>query len=206
MQNIIVGFFVSFVGSIPLGYLNVVGFQIYHNSDLSNLVQYLFGVVLIEGFVIYGTLVLARKISGNTKFLKAIAAFSVVFMLVLSVIFYIQLNSNSAENQLYAPLKYSSFLTGIILSSLNFVQIPFWVGWNLYLLNNSYIFAVGYLKILYAIGTIIGTFIGMLGFVLILQHFTDGNILSSNKIISIGIPAFFLIMAIFQGFKFFKKY
>ena len=53
LKNIFVGFLVSFIGSIPLGYLNVVGFQVYEKSGLSPTVLYLLGVIIIEFFVIY---------------------------------------------------------------------------------------------------------------------------------------------------------
>ena len=48
IKNIFVGFLVSFIGSIPLGYLNVVGFDIYAQKGLISTVFYLLGVVIVE--------------------------------------------------------------------------------------------------------------------------------------------------------------
>ena len=50
LKNISVGFLVSFIGSIPLGYLNVVGYNIFNSSGLSATVNYLLGVVFIARF------------------------------------------------------------------------------------------------------------------------------------------------------------
>lgn len=206
LQNIVVGFLVSFVGSIPLGYLNVVGFQIYKKSNINQLVLYLLGVVIIEGFVIYGTLLFAKKLSENEKLLKIISFTSIVFMFVLAIVFYVQMGDHDSSIQKNTQLQYAPFVMGLVLSALNFVQIPFWIGWNLYLVNNKYIFTEKQLKAFYTFGTLVGTFCGMLGFVLLLQFLTNDNKNISANIISMGIPLFFLIMTVVQAVKFWKKY
>lgn len=204
LKNIIVGFLVSFVGSIPLGYLNLIGFEIYAKSGLYSLIPYLIGVVCIEVFVIYFTLVFAKKMLKNKKILKWVELFSIVFLLVLAWTFFMK-NENTNENLLAKYISYSPFLIGIILSSLNFIQIPFWIGWNLYLVNETYINVVNNVKFLYIIGTLFGTFFGMLCFVLFL-NFVNANIHNNKFSISSIIPLLFLGMALFQMFKFWKKY
>ncbi len=67
LKNIAVGFLVSFLGSIPLGYLNVVGFQLYQKKGLTETVLYLLGVILIEAVVIYLTLIFANQLAQNKK-------------------------------------------------------------------------------------------------------------------------------------------
>lgn len=87
VKNISVGFLVSFLGSVPLGYLNLVGLEIYAKSGLHNLVFFLFGVIFIETFVIYFTLLFARELIKNRKLMKVIDLFSVGFMLTLAFVF-----------------------------------------------------------------------------------------------------------------------
>ena len=60
LKNIVVGFLISFVGSIPLGYLNIIGYEIYIKKGLDSTIQYLFGVVIIEAIVIFSTLIFAN--------------------------------------------------------------------------------------------------------------------------------------------------
>ncbi len=88
LKNIGVGFLVSFLGSIPLGYLNVIGFDIYNHEGIASVVPYLFGVITVEAFVIYFTLIFANQLISNKKLLKIIAGFSVLFMFLLAYIFY----------------------------------------------------------------------------------------------------------------------
>lgn len=204
LKNIIVGFLVSFVGSIPLGYLNIIGFEIYSKSGIYSLIPYLAGVVCVEVLVIYFTLIFAKKILENKKILKWIEIFSIVFLLVLACTFFFR-NENNNGNLLLKYIAYSPFFIGIILSSLNFIQIPFWIGWNLYLVNEKYIDLDNNLKYIYITGTLFGTFFGMLTFVLFLNY-VNANIDNNKFSISDFIPLLFLGMALFQMFKFWKKY
>ncbi len=206
LKNIAVGFLVSFVGSIPLGYLNVVGFKIYNSSGITPTFLYLFGVICIEFFVIYLTLIFANKLASNTKLLKFIEAFSVLFMFVLAYVFYSSGNSDNIDSTVFKNAYDSWFLTGIVLSCLNFIQIPFWLSWNLYLLNGNYIEVEKSRKYFYVFGTITGTFCGMLVLILSLNYFANNVDFLSKYLMQIIIPLVFLVLGIFQALKFYKKY
>jgi hypothetical protein len=207
LKNIFVGFVVSFVGSIPLGYLNIVGFKIYQKTEIFSVLMYLLGVVFIEMFVIYFTLLFAKRLSENMKLLKIIEIFSIFFMLLLAYLFYNQSNNTvSNEDYLSKFISFSPFTIGIILNSLNFIQLPFWTSWNLYLINNNYISVEKKLKFSYVSGTLAGTFLGMLVLILGLNQVTSNSELLSELLISKVIPVFFVGMALYQLFKFQKKY
>jgi len=207
LKNILVGFLVSFIGSIPLGYLNIIGFEIYSKSGFNELIRYLFGVIIIEGIVIYLTLAFANQLARNQKLIKYIEIFSILFMLLLAASFYFQGETDgSGESGLTKYISYSSFAIGIIFSSLNFIQIPFWLGWNLYLVNSNYISVEKNIRLLYVLGTLIGTFFGMLSLVLFLNLVDQRMDRVSGYVISRIIPLFFLGMAVFQSFKFYRKY
>ena len=207
LKNIFVGFLVSFVGSIPLGYLNIIGYQIHGKSGMESLVFYLLGVILIEAFVIYFTLVFANTLANNKKLIRYIEAFSIFFMLLLAYTFWAQSGPNpESSDNLSANTDYHPFLIGLIFSALNFMQVPFWTGWNLYLLNNRYISAEKNLRFLYVAGTLAGTFCGILSIVLFLGLVSEKSSTLSGYLMSHIIPLFFVGMAIFQAYKFYKKH
>ena len=206
IKNIFVGFLVSFIGSIPLGYLNVIGFDIYNASGIQPTIFYLFGVILIEFFVIFSTLIFANKLNNNSKLLKFIEAFSIVFMFVLAYVFYSSASSEHANKPFFSNLGQSFFLTGLLYSSLNFIQIPFWLSWNLYLLNRNYIEVSNTRKYFYIFGTVAGTFFGMLTLILSLHYFASNVDFLSKYLMQIIIPIVFLGLGIFQAIKFYKKY
>lgn len=207
LKNIFVGFLVSFIGSIPLGYLNVIGFEIYSELGFYSLVLFLLGVVFVEMFVIYFTLVFAKQLITNKKLMKIIDFFAIFFLLILSYSFY----SSSKQTTEYQGIlenyaMYSPFLIGVFLSAINFLQLPFWTGWNVYLVNGNYISIVNKLKLYYIAGTLVGTFMGMLSLVLILNTLTKNTASFSKYVIPVVIPSFFVILAVVQMVKVYKKY
>ena len=207
IKNIFIGFLVSFIGSIPLGYLNIVGYDVFKKFGVNETVFYLLGVISIEFFVIYFTLLFANQLIANQKLLKFIEGFSVVFMFVLAFVFYASSSSETTNpSVLERYVKYSPFVVGLILSSLNFIQVPFWTSWNLYLLNGNYIEISKNKKYFYVFGTVFGTFSGMLVLIFSLNYLTLEFEFFKLSLFQFIIPIVFVILGIFQGFKFYKKY
>ena len=206
LKNILVGFFVSFLGSIPLGYLNVIGFEIYKSSGIESTIFYLLGVICIEFIVIFCTLIFANKLMNNTKLLKFIEAFSIIFMFVLAYVFYSSANSNTTNTSVFSNIGQNFFFAGILYSCLNFIQIPFWMSWNLYLLNGNYIEVSKFRKYFYVLGTAAGTFCGMLVLILSLNYFAGNVDFLSKYLMKLIIPIIFLGLGIFQAIKFYRKY
>ena len=207
LKNIFVGFLVSFIGSIPLGYLNVIGFEIYSKLGMNSLIFFLLGVIFVEMFVIYFTLIFAKELVNNKKLMKIIDFFAVFFLLILGYSFYSNSNQTAGLEGILEKYAMSSpFFIGILLNSINFIQVPFWTGWNLYLMNGNYISTIKMLKLYYVLGTLIGTFFGMLTLILILNTLSQNTTSFSKYVIPIIIPSFFVVLAFVQIIKVYKKY
>lgn len=204
-KYLIIGFGISFVGSIPLGYLNLVGLQWYREDDILPLTQYLLGVVVVEILVIYVALTFASKLILKTTWKRAISWFSLLFLLGLAFTFY--QNKTSEENTVILPtVVYTTapFLVGLTLSSLNFAQIPFWFSWNLYLINNRYIQKQSSKILFFLVGAGFGTFSGMFTLILGLKQtlqYAKKNINFENYIGHV-----FLLLAIIQGVMIVRDY
>ena len=205
LKNIAFGFLVSFLGSIPLGYLNVVGYDVYSRSGFDAMIQFLLGVICIEAVVIYITLIFTDKLMKNKKLIRIIEGFSVIFMFVVAYVFYSGASSEVASGSTIRHYD-SPFVLGIVLSCFNFISIPFWTGWNLYLLNAKYIDISKRLRFLYLLGTMLGTFAGMLLIILSLDYITAQAGFFSKYLMGAIIPIGFVGMGIYQGVKFYNKY
>lgn len=203
IKNIGVGFLVSFLGSIPLGYLNVIGFQVFQKLGMQPTILFVLGVICVEFLVIFFTLIFAKKLAENKRLTKYIEGFSVVFMFILAAVFYFGSNS---KTDYAGSFHYSPFIFGIVSSCLNFIQIPFWTGWNLYLLNGNYIEVSKSRKYFYVFGTVVGTFCGMLTLILSLHYFASNVDFLSKYLMQIIIPIVFIGFGVFQGIKFYRKY
>lgn len=207
LKNITVGFLVSFLGSLPLGYLNIIGVEVFSKFGMNSLVWFLIGVIIAQTVVVYFTVIFANQLINNKKLMKAIDFFAVFFLLLLAYLFHAHSNQTAEEHDyLDSYVQYSPFLIGIVLCSLNFLQIPFWMAWNLYLMNANHIFLGSKLKFHYIFGTLLGTFWGMFSAILVLDSLSQNTFSFSQYIMPIGIPMFFVILAFFQAFKVYKKY
>lgn len=207
LKNSIVGFIVSFVGSLPLGYLNIIGVEILAKLGMNSLVSYLLGVIVIEAVVIYFTVIFSNQLAENKKLMKSIDFFAIFFLLLIAYAFYAYSNQTNQEHDyLKDYIQYSPFLIGMVLCGLNFLQIPFWMAWNLYLMNAKYITLSKKLKFHYIFGTLVGTFFGMLAVIVLLDSLSQKILDYSKIIVPIVIPLFFVFLAFFQAHKVYQKY
>jgi hypothetical protein len=207
LKNIFIGFLVSFVGSLPLGYLNIIGVEIISELGINSLFFYLFGVILVEAIVIYFTVIFTSQLAENKKVMKGIEFFAVFFFLLIAYLFYANSDQNVKDhNYLENYVQYSPFLIGMVLCGLNFLQIPFWMGWNLYLLNAKSISLERKLKFYYILGTLVGTFFGMLSVIILLDSLSQKMLSFSKYTMPILIPLFFVLLAFLQIVKVYKKY
>ena len=207
LKNIFFGFLVSFLGSLPLGYLNIIGVDIFSKWGINSLISYLLGVIFIEALVVYLTVLFANKLATNKRILKFIDFFAVFFLFLLAYLFYTNSNKTvNPQHYLEEYQNYSPFLIGLVLCGLNFIQIPFWMGWNLYLVNAKSIFLDGKIKFYYIFGTLVGTFFGMLAIIVLLNTLSQNTFSFSKYIVPVVIPLFFVVLAVVQGFKVYQKY
>ncbi|OAZ03257.1 hypothetical protein [Flavobacterium succinicans] len=207
LKNLFFGFLVSFLGSLPLGYLNIVGVAILAHSKWQSLTFYLLGVILVEVLVVYGTILFVNRLVINKKWMRNIDFFAIFFLLGLALAFRLSSRySVTSVDFLKQYVAYSSFVIGLVLCALNFLQIPFWVGWNLYLVNANRIVLTHRLKHFYLLGIVLGTFWGMLLAIVVLDSLAQENFFFSSYILPVFIPVFFVVLAIFQTKKVYQKY
>lgn len=207
LKNLFFGFLVSFLGSLPLGYLNIVGVEVYTNYFLESLIFYLIGVLCVEAVVIYFTIVFANQLVTNKKWMKNIDFFAVVFLVGLSFLFFKGASPSIQQSDYIKDyIQYSTFVIGMVLCAFNFLQIPFWVGWNLFLLNANRIDLQGTLKLYYIFGTLVGTFFGMLLAIVVLSELSTVDFSFTRYILPVVVPVFFLVLAALQARKVYIKY
>lgn len=205
-KNLFFGFLVSFLGSLPVGYLNLIGVTIFTQLGTKALIIYLLGVISVESIVIYCTVIFVNYLTSNTKLMKSIDFFAVFFLLLVAYLFYAHTGSTTQnQDYLHDYIQYSPFMIGMVLCALNFLQIPFWMGWNMYLTNANYVSLAQKGKFYYLSGTLIGTFLGMLSAIVLLHSVSQQTQFFSNYL-PIVLPLFFIFLAIFQAFKVYKKY
>ena len=124
---------VSFIGSLPLGTLNIAAMQISVSDGVMAAMLFSFGSLLVE--IIYVR--------------TSLAFYS----------FYAAMHPKVEKNfVLDSPLP--KFLLGMVMCAVNPVQIPFWFGWSTVLFTKKVLLPRNDHYNSYIIGIGIGTFIG----------------------------------------------
>lgn len=166
---------VSFLGSLPLGTLNIAAMQISVYDGVAAAMLFSAGSLLVEIIYVRISLVAMDWIRKQEKVLKALEWITVVIVFALAISsFYAALHPSVKENVVLSSAL-PKFLLGVVMCAVNPVQIPFWFGWSTVLFTkkvllprpdhyNSYILGIG-----------VGTFAGNCIFIF-------GGLLIANKI------------------------
>jgi threonine/homoserine/homoserine lactone efflux protein len=198
------GMFVSFVGSLPLGTLNIAAMQISVSDGIMAAMLFSMGSLLVEIVYVRLSLVAMDWIRKQEKILKALEWVTLVIVLALAVSsFYAAMHPEVKKNVVLSS-SLPKFVLGLVMSAVNPVQIPFWFGWSTVLFTkkvllprkdhyNSYIIGIG-------IGTFAGNCIFIFGGLLI------ANSISNNQhILNWIIGGIFAITAIIQLIRIIRK-
>jgi hypothetical protein len=163
------GFWISFIGSLPMGYLNLIALRVFMAQSWGGLSGYVLGVILIEAVVIYVTFWGAERLLKNARLLLWIDIFAVIFLFGLSVSCLPQTNNALPPVLPALDTHASPIVLGLWFNTLNVLQISFRAGWNVFLLEKKKISPQN--LYVYIIGALLGTCVGMVGFVYLAHYY-----------------------------------
>lgn len=196
--------FVSFVGSLPLGTLNIAAMQISVSDGIMAAMLFSMGSLLVEIIYVRLSLVAMDWIRKQEKILKALEWVTLIIVLALAASSFYSAMHPEVKKNIVLSSSLPKFILGLVMSAVNPVQIPFWFGWSTVLFTkkvllprkdhyNSYIIGIG-------IGTFAGNCIFIFGGLLI------ANSISNNQhILNWIIGGIFAITAIIQLIRIIKK-
>jgi threonine/homoserine/homoserine lactone efflux protein len=191
------GFIISFLGSLPLGTLNVAAMQIGITDGVSPALWFSAGSLTAEIIYVRLSLVAMDWVRKQEKLLKALEWITVIIVLALSVSsFWAAIHPEGEKNVILSNTMHRGLL-GFVMSAINPVQIPFWFGWSTVLFTknilkpgfwnyNTYIVGIG-------MGTLAGNCLFIFGGKLMAERLN-----ASTTIMNYIIGSVFLITAIIQ--------
>jgi threonine/homoserine/homoserine lactone efflux protein len=186
-------------GSLPLGNLNVAAMQIAIKETLWKAIWFSIGVIIVEVAYLIITLSIIGKYAISEKIFFYFQLLSIAVLVILAIGSFNAAGNKSGKNTIIDN-RTKRFHLGVLMSSVNPLQIPFWAGWVVYLISRSLIVNtwVGYA--LFALSVGLGTFIALLVFVFIGNEFSV-IMMRKQKHVNTLIGCLFAVMAIFQIFK-----
>lgn len=202
---LVVGFLISLIGALPLGYLNVIGLQLLLEDGHLASIQFILGIVFVEFFVLVMVSFGSKWFVQQQKILLFIDVFTILFFSSLAYYFYTTIGNEQNFSLKQLQLVQIPFVLGLLLNSLNFMQWPYWSGIYLYLFRTEKIKPNGNENNFFIIGALVGTFVGMLLFAETGNYFLTDNKAIIGKYLNTIFTILFLALALIQIINFFWR-
>jgi threonine/homoserine/homoserine lactone efflux protein len=198
------GMLVSFLGSLPLGTLNVAAMQISVSDGIRSAMLFSLGSLLAEIIYVRLSLVAMDWIRKQEKIFRVLEWVTLVIVLALAATsFYAALHPSVSKNVILSS-NLPKVALGFTMSLVNPVQIPFWFGWSTVLFTKKILLPRNDHYNIYITGIGIGTFIGNLLFIFGGQVIAD-KINNNQDILNGVIGSIFLITALIQAWRMWRK-
>lgn len=191
------GMLISFIGSLPLGTLNVAAMQISIQDGISHALYFSLGSLLVEIIYVRISLVAIDWIRKQDKILKALEWVTFFIVLALAAAsFYAAMHPTQNKNIVLSSTL-PKFYLGVVMCAVNPVQIPFWFGWSTVLFTKKILLPKSGHYNSYIIGIGIGTFIGNCIFIFGGQLMVD-KLNTNQNVLSWVIGGIFAATALIQ--------
>ncbi len=154
VQVFLIGFFFSFIGSIPPGTLNITILQLGLEEKIKIALRFALAVSIIEYPYAWIGVQFEYLISSSPLVIENFQLIAAVVMTTLGVI---NLLPSRTSTGFAKKFHASGFRRGIVLSILNPMAIPYWMGFTAYLKAQGWI-DLGTTGLLhsYVLGTAVG--------------------------------------------------
>lgn len=198
------GMFISFLGSLPLGTLNVAAMQISVTEGVEQAILFSTGSLLAEMVYVRISLVAIDWIRKQQKLFRMLEWATLLIVLALAISsFYAAVHPKAGGSILQnSPLP--KFVLGLTMSVLNPMQIPFWFGWSTVLFTKKVLLPYAAHYNSYIIGIGIGTFIGNCVFIFGGKLIVD-SLNARQSLLNWVVGCIFGITAIIQFWRMMRK-
>lgn len=201
------GFVISFLGTLPLGTINITAFNIAASTSINDAVWFIVAVVFVELMVVLLTLMGNEKINFEGKlffYLIPIGAAVLLYMAAHSFITASSVEELNSTTPIFPGIQ-SSFILGILLSTLNPMHIPFWMTWNRILMAKRTLHKTKRSYTTYISGIGIGSLVGLLLFIFAGSHIFQ-NYDQYSMIINLSLGILYLGFSIYLIFLLYEKH
>lgn len=165
LRIFLTGMFISFLGSLPLGTLNVAIMQLAITDGVMPAVLFGFGSLTAEVVYVRLSLIAMDWIRKQHRILKILEWVTLLIVLALAISsFYAAVTPKVTKNVILSSTL-NRYLLGLFMSMLNPVQIPFWFGWSTVLFTKKILLPRNSHYNVYITGIGLGTLMGNVVFI-----------------------------------------
>lgn len=197
------GLTISALGTLPLGTLNVAAMQVAISEGLSKGLQFSLGVALIEVTYVRLSLIGIHWLRQHTALLRWMDWIAFLIVIALAAGSFIAAMNPSVSKNFILRTNLPLFVLGVVMSALNPVQLPFWLGWSSFLFSKKVLHPHPVYYNWYTAGIGIGTVAGLAVFVYG-GRFLVAILNTNQSVINYIIGTVFLVTACIQLYKLLK--
>ncbi|MEX0635284.1 MAG: LysE family transporter, partial [Ferruginibacter sp.] len=155
------GMLISFLGTLPMGTLNITAMQIGIQESIKNALLFVLGSLMIEMIYVRISLVGINWVSKQHKLMRAMQWITLCIIIALAAGSIIAaLHPSSEAKNVVLQNKLHRTLLGMFMCAINPVQIPFWFGWSTVLFYKKILQPVTAQYNTYIVGIGMGTLMG----------------------------------------------
>lgn len=154
------GLIVSFLGSLPLGTMNVAAMQISVQENIQNAIYFSLGSLCIEMIYVRISLIGINWIRKQKKLFRWMEWITLAIVLALALGSFIAAMQPHQAKNIMLNNNINRFLLGLMLGAISPMQIPFWFGWSTVLFAKNILLPKNSYYNLYIIGIGLGTLLG----------------------------------------------
>lgn len=191
------GLLVSFLGTLPLGTLNVAAMQISVQESIMNAIYFSLGSLTTEMIYVRISLVGINWIRRKKNLLKWMEWITLVIVLALAAGSFLAATHEHHTKNLMFNNNMNRYALGVILSSITPMQFPFWLGWSTILFAKNILQPKNSFYNLYIIGIGLGTFLGNCVFIFGGKFIVE-KLNTNQSILNYVIGSIFAVTAIIQ--------
>lgn len=200
-----IGLSISFLGSLPLGTINVAAMQIGMTETVQAAFTFSLGALLVEMAYVRVSLVAMDWVRRQERLFQILEWATVLLIVALAMgSFWAAMSESGAARNVLLSNGVHRFVLGMTMRALNPALIPFWFGWSTVLLSKGVLQPVGSQYNAYILGIGLGTLLAH--GIFILGGSLAADLLASHQAqLNWAIGGVFMATAGIQVWRMFKK-
>ncbi|MFA8450438.1 MAG: LysE family translocator [Bacteroidales bacterium] len=198
----IIGFIASFLGSLPVGMLNLTTMDISMRRGFKQATRFSAGASIVEALQAFVGVFFSSWFLMNQHVTLFLEVLVLPLFLTLSLVYFFKDKNESKKKQ----IKGSEFKKGMWLSFLNPLPIPFWIFYATYFHAEHWIRLDNTSIVIFVIGIAVGTFVALVFFGKLSKYISEkikSINLWINKIIGSAFMVLFIYQSVLMAFRFF---
>jgi threonine/homoserine/homoserine lactone efflux protein len=194
------GFVISFLGSLPLGPLNLLTAYLTVSKGIQSALSFSFGSIVSELILVRLGVIFMNWISQRQKLFKVFEWISVLIILVFAVFsFTAAIQKTGLSSAMPANIRHP-FWSGIVAGTFDPTRVPFWFTWTTILLSNRILIPGNGQYNSYVAGIALGSLLGFFVFIYGGNYFIE-TVKKHENMINWTIGGILLITAIIQIYR-----